>query len=157
MSNQLLELEKTLENQLVLVKEMRLIKSDVSKMKEEITKDVQELRDSITLNRHEGAEIQSAVGKKAWDLAKEYFDHKVSDDLFLDKVGHFRGIIYKRLKETFNVPRYYDIRCIDFTRSKQVIEIVSLSNLKDYQLRLTARQKEIAYLNADNVDGLEIV
>ena len=33
MSNQLLELEKTLENQLVLVKEMRLIKSDVSKMK----------------------------------------------------------------------------------------------------------------------------
>lgn len=53
MSNQLLELEKTLENQLVLVKEMRLIKSDVSKMKEEITKDVQELRDSITLNRHE--------------------------------------------------------------------------------------------------------
>lgn len=52
------------------MKEMRLIKSDVSKMKEEITKDVQELRDSITLNRHEGAEIQSAVGKKAWDLAK---------------------------------------------------------------------------------------
>ena len=39
MSNQLLELEKTLENQLVLVKEMRLIKSDVSKMKEEITKE----------------------------------------------------------------------------------------------------------------------
>ncbi|MDT2425092.1 MULTISPECIES: ORF6C domain-containing protein, partial [Enterococcus] len=98
----------------------------------------------------------SAVGKKAWDLAKEYFDHKVSDDLFLAKVGHFRGIIYKRLKETFNVPRYYDIRRIDFTRAKQVIEIVSLSNLKDYQLRLTARQKEIAYLNADDVEGLEI-
>ena len=115
------------------------------------------MRDCIPLYRLEGAEIQSAVGKKAWDLAKEYFDHKVSDDLFLDKVGHFRGIIYKRLKETFNVPRYYDIRRIDFTRSKQVIEIVSLSNLKDYQLRLTARQKEIAYLNADNVDGLEIV
>ncbi len=156
MSNQLLDLERTLENQLVMVKEMQQIKIDVSAMKEDITKDVQELRDSITLTRHEGSEIQSAVGRKAWNLAREYFEHKVSDDLFLAKVGHFRGIIYKRLKETFNVPRYYDIRRVDFLKAKQVVEIVALSNLKGYQLRLTARQKEIAEANNDEVTGLEI-
>lgn len=150
-----MELEQTIENQLVIVKEMRSIKTEVTEMKNGIKKDVQELRDSITVNRHEGAELQSSVGKKAWELADEFFKKEVSDDLFLAKVGHFRGIIYKRLKETFNVVRYYDIRRVDFENAKKVVDIVALSNLKDYQLRLTARQKEIAKLNDDDITYLE--
>lgn len=156
MSNQLMELEKTIENQLIIVKEMRTIKQDIQKMKHEIKQDVQELRDSTTLTRSEGAELQSAVGSKAWKLANELFKHEVSDDLFLAKVGHFRGIIYKRLKETFNVPRYYDIRRVDFMNAKQVVDIVALNNLKGYQLRLTVRQKEIALLNKDDISYLEL-
>lgn len=150
-----MELEQTIENQLVIVKEMRSIKTEVTEMKNDIKKDVQELRDSITVNRHEGAELQSSVGTKAWELADELFEKEVSDDLFLAKVGHFRGIIYKCLKETFNVVRYYDIRRVDFENAKKVVEIVALSNLKDYQLRLTARQKEIAKLNDDDINYLE--
>jgi hypothetical protein len=155
MSNQLMELEATLKNQLVIVQEMRVMKDEVAQMKQDIKEDVRELRDSITLTRHEGAELQSVVGRKAWKLADELFEEPVSDDLFLAKVGHFRGIIYKRLKDTFNVARYYDIRRIDFNQAKQVVDIVQLSNLKDYQLRLTARQKEIAEQNGDNISGME--
>lgn len=154
MSNQLMELEQTLKNQLVIVGEMRQMKDEVSEMKVEIKRDIKELRESITLTRHEGSEIQSAVGAKSWELTDDLFGMDVSDDLFLAKVGHFRGIIYKRLKETFNVPRYYDIRRVDFKKAKQIIETVDLTNLKDYQLRLTARQKEIAKINGDNVEGL---
>lgn len=155
MSNQLMELEQTLRNQLAIVGEMRQMKDDVTEMKVEIKRDIKELRESITLTRHEGAEIQSAVGAKAWELTDKLFGKEVSDDLFLAKVGHFRGIIYKRLKETFNVPRYYDIRRVDFKKAKQVIDIVALSNLKDYQLRLTARQKEIAMMNNDDISKFD--
>lgn len=152
MDNPLMELEKTLENQLILVKEMRGMKNEVSEMRIEIKRDVQELRDSITLTRHECSEIQSAVSKRSWELAGDLFKKKVSDDLFLAKVGHFRSIIYKRLKDVFNVPRYFDIRRIDFNNAKQIISMVELTNLRAYQIRLTVRQKEIAEANGDEID-----
>ena len=63
----------------------------------------------------------------------------------------FRSIIYKRLKDTFNVPRYVDIRRVDFENAKKIVDMVGLPNLKDYQLRLTARQKEIAEMNGDDI------
>lgn len=150
-SKELMDLEQQLENQLVIVKEMRGMQKEIADMRDEIKQDVQELRDSITLTRSEGAAIQSLVGKKAWELTDNLFKNKVSDDLFLAKQGHFRGIIYKRLKGTFNVPRYFDIRRVDFLKAQQVIAIVDLSNLQDYQLRLTPRQKEIAEMNGDDI------
>lgn len=150
MSNQLMELKQTIENQLEIVIQMEAMKSEVEQMTNDIKKDVQELRDSIKLNRSECAEIQSEVAKKSWELTSEFFKRKVSDDLFMAKLGHFRSIIYKRLKETFNVSTYFDIRRVDFMAAKTVIDIVALNNLKNYQLRLTARQKEIAEMNGDN-------
>ena len=151
MDTQLMDLEQALENQLIIVKEMRGMKNEVNNIRVEIKRDVQELRDSITLSRSECSELQAIVGKRAWHMTHSFFDKKVSDDLFLAKVGHFRSIIYKRLKDTFNVPRYYDIRRIDFRNAQNLIDMVDLSNLKDYQLRLTTRQREIAEANGDDV------
>lgn len=152
MSDQLMELEQTLETQLVLVKEMRQMKNEVGTMKEEIKRDVQELRDSITLNRNEITEVQSAVGRKSWELTDELFGkNSVSDDLFLAKTGHFRSAIYKRLKDNFDVTRYFDIRRVDFKKAIQIISEVKLTNLESYQLRLTARHKEIAFINNDDI------
>lgn len=152
MSDQLMELEQTLETQLVLVKEMRQMKNEVGTMKEEIKRDVQELRDSITLNRNEITEVQSAVGRKSWELTDELFGKcSVSDDLFLAKTGHFRSAIYKRLKDNFDVTRYFDIRRVDFKKAIQIISEVKLTNLESYQLRLTARHKEIAFINEDDI------
>ncbi|MGY3767087.1 ORF6C domain-containing protein [Vagococcus vulneris] len=150
-NNELVTLQQQLETQLVMVKEMQGIKEDMVTMRDEVKQDVQELRDSITLTRSEGGAIQSLVGTKAWQLTDELFGKPVSDDLFLAKHGHFRGIIYKRLKDTFNVPRYYDIRRVDFVNAQKVIEMVSLNNLQPYQLRLTARQMEIAEMNGDDI------
>lgn len=155
MSNQLMELEKTLETQLILVKEMRSMKDEVAEMREDINRDVKELRDSITLTRSECSEVQRQVAKRAWQLAEDYFPHKVSDDLFMAKVGHFRSAIYNRLKTVFNIPRYYDIRRVDLQRALAVIEMVELCNLKNYQIRLTVRQKEIAAINNDDISALE--
>lgn len=156
MSDQLMELEKTLETQLVLVKEMRQMKDEVKDMEIEIKRDVKELRDSITLNRHEISEIQTKVGSKAWALTKELFgDRNVSDDLFLAKSGHIRSAIYKRLKENFDITRYFDIRRIDFELALRIISGVELTNLQGYQLRLTQRHREIAEFNQDDIAGMK--
>lgn len=151
MSNQLVELQQQLENQLVIVKEMQIMKDDMTTMRDEIKQDVQELRDSITLTRSECREIQSKVQTRANQLTKQLFGKEVSDDLFILKSVHFRSIIYKRLKETLNIPRYYDIKRIDFKHAKQLIDMTRLDNLESYQKRLTPRQKEIAILNNDPV------
>lgn len=130
-------------------------KEEMVEMKDSIEKDVKELRDSITLNRHEISEVQSKVGKRSWELADELFSGRdISDDLFLAKTGHLRSAIYKRLKENFDISRYYDIRRVDFEKAKEIISKVELENLQPYQLRLTARHKEIALLNNDNIEGM---
>jgi len=67
------------------------------------------------------------------------------------KVGHFRTAIYQRIKETFNVPRYNELRRVDFDNAMTVIDIVNLSNLRNHQLRLTERQKDIARKNGDDI------
>lgn len=151
MSNQLVELQQQLENQLVIVKEMQVMKEDMTKIHSEIKQDVQELRDTITLTDSERSNLQSAVQSKANELTKDLFKKEVSDDLFLMKSGHFRSVIYKRIKETFNITSYFKVRRIDFKHAMQVVEMVQLLNLKDYQKRLTPRQKEIAILNNDPV------
>lgn len=155
MSNQLMDLQKQLENQLVIVKEMQVMKDDMTKIHTEIKQDVQELRDTITLTDSERSNLQSAVQSKANELTKRFFKKDVSDDLFLMKSGHFRSVIYKRIKDTFNITSYYKVRRIDFKHAMQVIEMVQLSNLKGYQLRLTPRQKEIALLNGDDIKEFE--
>lgn len=129
-------------------------KDEMIVIRDDIKRDVNELRDSITLNRHECSEIQVAVGRRAQTLTKELFRTGVSDDLFLAKLGHFRSAVYKRLKDSFNINRYYDIRRVDFNTALGVIASIELSNLKDYQLRLTPRQKEIAVMNNDDISNI---
>lgn len=149
--NELMTLQTQLENQLVLVKEMQVMKSEMVNMHQEVKRDVQELRDTITLTDAERSDLQSLVFKKANQLTSDLFGKKVSDDLFLAKSGHFRSIVYKRLKETFNVTSYMKIRRIDFSNAKAIVAMVQLNNLKGYQLRLTPRQKEIAEMNGDDI------
>ncbi|SAZ35329.1 hypothetical protein DTPHA_1401337 [Enterococcus faecium] len=71
MSNQLMELEQTLKNQLILVEEMRSMKDDVSDMKvdmdhkfEQTSTLLKKVSDSITVNEAECLALQSIVGKQ---------------------------------------------------------------------------------------------
>lgn len=160
-NSELMSYEDQLKGQLIMISEMKDIKNDVlavknevSDMKKDIAKDVQELRDNIPLTRAEQREIQSTVQTKCNELTNDLFGKKVSDDLFLAKTGHFRIAVYSRLKQIFNVTTYYEIRRVDFTDAKRVIKNVRLDNLESYQKRLTARQKEIAILNNDPVEKL---
>lgn len=155
-TNELMTFQQQLEGQLVLVKEMQVIKNEVSEMKDDIKKDVQELRDSITLTRTEGSEIQSAVGSKAWKLTRKVFGKEVSDDLFMAKTGHLRGVIYKRVKDMFNIPRYYDLRRIDFKHALNMIDAISFESLTTSEKRMTVKCKQAAEINNDDISSYDI-
>lgn len=148
-------LQQVIETVIQTKDEMVGIKDEIVEIKEDISKDIAELRDSIVLNRKESSDIQSAVSKQAWWLTEKFFDKKVSDDLFLAKLGHFRGIVYKMLKEEFDLPRYCDLKRVDFKRALLFIGGIKLANLKTYQLRLTPRQKEIAMMNNDDISKFD--
>lgn len=130
-------------------------KDEMVEMKEDISKDIAELRDSIVLNRKESSDIQSAVSKQAWELTDSFFNCEVSDDLFLAKLGHFRAIVYKMLKEKFNLPRYCDLKRVDFKQGLIFVSGIELAHLETYQLRLTPRQKEIAMMNNDDISKFD--
>lgn len=130
---------------------------EVEEMENEKIKkaDIKELRDSITLNDEEIKDIQSAVGTVSWRLTKEYFGGRsVSNDLFVAKLGHLRTGVYYHLKKTFEVGRYTRIKRIDFKKAMNKLTSFGLSDLEEYQTRLTPRQKEIAALNDDDISGL---
>lgn len=151
-------LEEQAKNQVAIVREMKRVanevfemKNEVNDMKKEISEDIKELRDNIKLTTQEERAIQSHVGKRSHELAQAYFGRTVSTDLYMAKVGHFRTAIYQRIKETFNVPRYNELRRVDFDNAMKVIDIVNLNNLRNHQLRLTGRQKDIARKNGDDI------
>lgn len=128
---------------------------DMFEMKEATDKAIEELRNSITLNRHEQSQMKSIAGKKAYELAKNLFgERKVSNDLVLSKSGHLRSAIYKKVNETFDAPRYVDIRRVNYKEAISMIINMELGDFKPYQLRLTKRQKEIAEANHDDISGL---
>ena len=148
-------IQKVVNSMIATKNEVVGIKNEMMDMKGEIKADIKELRDSITLNDEEIKDIQSAVGTVAWRLTKEYFGGRnVSDDLFMAKLGHLRTGVYYHLKNTFETGRYTRLKRIDFKKAMNKLTSFGLSDLEDYQTRLTPRQKEIAALNDDDVIGL---
>lgn len=126
MSNQLMELEQTLKNQLILVEEMRSMKDDVSDMKvdmdhkfEQTSTLLKKVSDSITVNEAECLALQSIVGKKASAFTRIYFidSERCSYNLEMAKHGQFQRVLWSRLKHHFGVRKYVLIRRVDFDKA----------------------------------------
>lgn len=76
---------------------------------------VQEVRDSKTLLDAERFDLQSAVTSKAISLTKDRLEEET--DEFPKVVGKYKRLIWKRLKQRYQVPKYSHIRRIDFNES----------------------------------------
>lgn len=96
----------------VMLNRMIEIEQHVDEKFGEITVMVQEVRDSVTLTNQECYELQSAVALKSIQLTKDRYNEEEGD--FNKVVGKYRRMIWKQLKNKFNVPRYNCIRRIDF-------------------------------------------
>lgn len=73
---------------------------------------VQEVRDSVTLLNAECERLQSAVANKSINLTKDRYLEE--DSTFSQVVGKHRRMIWSKLKNHFNVPKYNCIRRIDY-------------------------------------------
>lgn len=81
---------------------------------------VQRVEDSVTLIYAEEKNLQSAVYAKSTNLAKDRFAEE--DDEFNKVVGKYRRMIWSKLKNKFQVPRYNCIRRIDFADAVMFVE-----------------------------------
>lgn len=122
-------------------------KNEIVDIKSEIKHDVQEIRDSITINYEEQQTIKSVIGTKAKKMTFEYFDKEnlntQNHDLFAKKYGQIIQVIYRHLKNRFDVPRYTSIKRIEFNNSVSYLNSLSLSQFKPREIRMTAVQKEL--------------
>ena len=91
---------------------MKSMYSDFSTKYEVMSEMVQEVRDSVTLNNAECTMMQKAVATKSISLTKDRYSEE--DEPFKNVVGKHRRMIWKQLKEKFNVPKYNCIRRIDY-------------------------------------------
>ncbi|API89009.1 hypothetical protein BKP56_06960 [Marinilactibacillus sp. 15R] len=122
-------------------------KNEIVDIKSEIKQDVQEIRDSITVNYEEQQTIKSIIGVKAKKMTLEYFDKenldKQNHDLFAKKYGQIIQVIYRYLKNRFEVPRYTSIKRIEFQTAINYLDSITLSQFKPREIRMTAVQKEL--------------
>lgn len=88
---------------------------------------VQEVRDTVTLTNAECTLIHSEVASKSCSLAKDRYNEE--DGEFRTVVGKYRRMIWKQLKEKYDVPKYNCIRRIDF---KEAIQFISTFRPENY-------------------------
>jgi hypothetical protein len=110
----------------LMLNEIRSIRDEVNDVKREVGKQyvqmsemVQEVRDSVTLMNAECDMLHSAVATKSVFLTKDRYTEE--DGSFKTVVGIHRRMIWKNLKQLYNVPKYNCIRRIDFESAIQFV------------------------------------
>lgn len=88
---------------------------------------VQEVRDSVTLTNAECTMLHSAVATRSNNLTKDRYSEE--DGEYKSVVGKYRRMIWKQLKQKFDVPKYNCIRRIDYDSA---INFVSYFKPEDY-------------------------
>lgn len=109
-----------------------------------VTELVETVDKKVHLDDGEATEIQAIVAKKAWEFAQEYFEGQApSQNMFMSKVGQFRGNLYRRLKKAFNVHKYTSIKHTDFDSAYDFIDRIELSDFTHKEVRMTPKQVEL--------------
>lgn len=81
---------------------------------------VQEVRDSVTITNAECFKLLSAVATKSIQLTKDRYEE--GEQSFKKVVGSYRRMIWKALKESYNVPKYNCIRHVDFDTAMMFVQ-----------------------------------
>lgn len=129
-----------------VIERVEEIESNVNEKYEKITEIVEEVRNRVYLEHEDQKQLQSIVGRKAYQVAKaRYGDSREYGAEFRELVGYARRRVWKRLKEHFNVTRYTSIRHVDREEAKRYAKSITLDNsfLMDYeQWRLQNAKKK---------------
>lgn len=94
--------------------------AEVNQKFEQMSEMVQEVRDSVTLTDTERTMLLSDVASKSIVLTKDRYTEEEGE--FKKVVGFYRRMIWKRLKERYNIPKYNCLRRIDFEESRAFVQ-----------------------------------
>lgn len=106
---------------------IRSMYTEFSEGMSEMKSMVQEVRDSVTLINAECTGLQSAVASKSIALTKDRYSEE--DGTFKQVVGLYRRMIWKQLKQRYEVPKYNCIRRIDY---HDALDFVAKFKPEDY-------------------------
>lgn len=110
---------------------------------------IEEVNKKVHIDDGEATEIKSIVFRKAGVFADFYFEEQKthpSDNLFASKKGQFIRLMYSRLKKTFNVTKYTNIKHVDAENAVKFLENLSYDDFTPFEIRETPKQKEIIAL-----------
>lgn len=110
---------------------------------------VEEVNKKVHIDDGEATEIKSIVFRKAGVFADFYFEEQKthpSDNLFASKKGQFIRLMYSRLKKTFNVTKYTNIKHVDAEKAVQFLRNLSYDDFTPFEIRETPKQKELIAL-----------
>lgn len=137
-TNELEQLENTIQSQLNIVREMKQIKQEVINSEQRMIKLVEKVSKEITINYEEQKQIQSVVSTQANAFAEEHLNNlggNFSNNLFKAWKGLFIRKIYSKLKTRLNVVRYTAVRREEFETTMMFLENLTLGafTLRDLQ------------------------
>ena len=113
-------------------------------IRDDIKKDIDRMNDRIFLEESECLEIQDAVYSKATAFTKMYFEgEKVNSNLFIAKMGQFRGAIWRKLKHQFSVRKYVQIKHKDFGQALAFVNSIKITDFEKYETRMTEAQEKL--------------
>lgn len=110
---------------------------------------IEEVNKKVHIDDGEATEIKSIVFRKAGVFADFYFEEQKthpSDNLFASKKGQFIRLMYSRLKKTFNVTKYTNIKHVDAKNAVKFLENLSYDDFTKFEIRETPKQKELIAL-----------
>lgn len=110
---------------------------------------IEEVNKKVHIDDGEATEIKSIVFRKAGVFADFYFEEQKthpSDNLFASKKGQFIRLMYSRLRKTFNVTKYTNIKHVDAENAVKFLENLSYDDFTPFEIRETPKQKEIIAL-----------
>lgn len=110
---------------------------------------VEEVNKKVHIDDGEATKIKSIVFRKAGVFADFYFEEQKShpsDNLFASKKGQFIRLIYSRLKKSFNVTKYTNIKHVDAEKAVKFLENLSYDDFTSFEIRETPKQKELIAL-----------
>lgn len=134
-----------------IVKEVIDIKEEQLVLYQRTSDRLDDIEKKVTLQEDECVNLQRSVSFKASELAKEYLDSEnVSVNYRMSKIGQFRMLVYKRLKNRFNAHKYTLIPHIEFGKAMEFVNDIKLNDFSELETRETVKQIEIKQLEGKN-------
>lgn len=137
---------ETAQNLILVIEHIEKAEERIDGKIEAVEDLIEEVKNTIVLSNGEAVMLQNAVNKKALSFTQAFFDEVKQEhdsNLFLSKLGQFRGVVYRLLKKRFNATRYTTILHVDFKMAMAFVDSLEYVQLTDTDKRWTVKQLEI--------------